>query len=160
VAERPSLLAVGAVAPDFAAKRPDGTMVRLSDFRGKAVLLDFWATWCGPCMVALPGLDSLHKRGKDNGLAVLAVCVFDDEASYNAWMKSRGDRYTIPFAFDPAGRDNPNSIAQSKYNVFAIPSTFLIDAEGKIAAVFQGSGKDDEIEAAIRKLGVKLAEGD
>src|SRR5689334_22756020 len=75
-ADRPPLLAKGTAAPDFTAQRPDNSPVKLSDFRGKVVLVDFWSTWCGPCKATMPHMEKLHKKLEAQGLVVLGVCVW------------------------------------------------------------------------------------
>jgi thiol-disulfide isomerase/thioredoxin len=145
-AERPALLPVGSAAPDFTAYRADGTPARLSDFRGQVVLVDFWATWCGPCKQAMPHIESLHKKLKDSGLVVLGVCVWDKEEAFNTWQKKPGVKTSYLKLFDRAGRSRDN-IATQLYHVSAIPTVYLIDREGKI--LFHGEGAGDRAEETL-----------
>ena len=155
-ANRPALLAVGTTAPDFAAVTPDGQMVHLSDFKGKPVVLDFWATWCGPCQRSMPHLEKVYQQVKDKGVAVLGVCVWDDKSAYEKWVKENQGTYSFPTAYDPAGRA-ANGIAGSLYNVSGIPTQYLIDKDGKVVVANVGYGNDDHrLEAALTKLGFQV----
>ncbi len=156
-AHRPKLLPAGTPAPDFAAVAPDGTMVHLSDFKGKPVVLDFWSTWCGPCQMSMPHLEKVYERVKDKGVAVLGVCVWDDKTAYTQWVKNKAGVYTFPTAYDPAGRA-PSSIAGSLYHVSGIPTQYVIDKDGNVAAANVGYDESDHrLEAALTKLGVAVA---
>ncbi|MCC6730054.1 MAG: TlpA family protein disulfide reductase [Chthonomonadales bacterium] len=153
----PTLLAVGRPAPDFAADTPDGGKVRLADLRGKVVILDFWATWCGPCQASMPHIERVHQEVKGQDVAVLAVCVADERPAFDRWVTENQSRYTFRLAYDPAGRDPAKSISRNLFGVSGIPTTFVIDREGKVAAAIVGfSGPtDDRVEQALRALGVK-----
>ena len=133
-ANRPKLLAVGTEAPDFAATTSDGKTVHLSDFKGKPVVLDFWSTWCGPCQMSMPHLEKVYQQVKDKEVTVLGVCVWDDKAAYDKWIIAKKGIYTFTTAFDPAGRTMDTSIASHLYNVSGIPTQYVIDKDGKIAA--------------------------
>lgn len=152
----PALLPVGTPAPDFAALTPDGKTVHLSDYKGKAVILDFWATWCGPCQHSMPHLEKVYQQIKDKNVTVLAVCVWDKKDAYSKWVTANiGTKYTFPVAFDPAGQSNPQNIAGGLYHVSGIPTQYLIDKNGNIAAATVGYTKDDhELEKALSSLGV------
>lgn len=150
----PPLLANGTPAPDFAATAPDGSTVHLSDYKGKTVVLDFWATWCGPCQEAMPHLEKVYQQVKDKNVAILGVCVFDDKAAYDKWVTDKKGTYDFPTAFDPAGRGK-NSIASKLYHVSGIPTQYVIDKNGNIAASTVGEG-GTFLEAALNKLGTDI----
>ena len=154
----PALLAVGSPAPDFAALTPAGKTVHLSDYKGKTVVLDFWATWCGPCQRSMPHLEHVYQQVKDKNVAVLGVCVWDEKPAYDKWVtKNMGTVYNFPVAFDPAGRGKGN-IAGGLYKVTGIPTQYIIDKNGNIAASTVGySEGDTRLEANLNKLGVAIA---
>ncbi len=156
-AARLPLLEVGTMAPDFTADKPDGGTMKLSDLRGQIVIIDFWAPWCGPCKVAMPGLERLYLETKDQGVTVLGLCVWDTRENFDQWMKEPQVKTTYPMAFDPAGRDDGN-IAKAKYNVSGIPTFYIVDREGKIAGAFVGAGAAAKagLDETLVKLGVKL----
>jgi peroxiredoxin/outer membrane lipoprotein-sorting protein len=148
------MLAVGTVAPDFAAQTTDGKTIHLSDFKGKTVILDFWATWCKPCQEAMPHLESVYKTIGGQPATVLALCVWDTKPSYEKWVADKQQTYTFQTAFDPAGSAAAN-IAQSQYAVESIPTQYVIDKNGTIAAAYHVGGPDDHsLEDALIKLNI------
>lgn len=154
--ERPPLLAAGIAAPDFTAQKWGGGELKLSDYKGKVVVLDFWATWCGPCQMTMPHVEKVHKQAKDKGVVTLGVCVWDKQEDYAKWVPANSEKYTFQFAFDPAGR-NAGNIAQGLYKVSGIPTTYVIDRDGKVIDAIVGYRQDDDrLEKALEKAGVKL----
>jgi thiol-disulfide isomerase/thioredoxin len=144
-------------APDFTVEAPDGKPMNLSDFKGKTVVLDLWATWCGPCQESMPGLETLYQKIKNQNVVVLSLCVEDKKEAFTKWMAEHaGKDYHFTFAFDPAGR-GPGAVG-TKYNVLGIPSQFVISPEGAI--VGGSSGYEPHQRAlleSLRKAGVKVA---
>ncbi|MCW3058526.1 MAG: Thiol-disulfide isomerase and thioredoxin [Capsulimonas sp.] len=155
--EQEKLLAAGTPAPDFTATMPDGTPVKLSDLKGKIVVLDFWATWCAPCQMSMPHLEKVYQAVKDKDVAVLGVCVWDDKKAYDKWVVDKKSTYSFPTAFDPAARASEKSIASKLYNVSGIPTQYIIDRNGKVAATTVGYDENDHVlEKALVKLGVDI----
>ena len=133
------------LAPDFELKDVNGHTVKLSDYRGKVVLLDFWATWCGPCKIEIPWFKEFERQNKDKGFAVIGVAM-DDEG----WdvVKPFAQQLAINYRL-VVGDDE---LAKQFGGVDALPTTFLIDREGRIASVHIGlSGKRD-FEDGIQQL--------
>jgi len=118
-------------AKEFRVNTPDNRPLSLSDFKGKVVFLNFWATWCKPCESEMPGMERLHRRYKDQGLVVLAVSEDADGASaVSPFIKKHG--LTFPVGLDPK-----MSVA-GVYGVWALPSTFIIDRNGTRAFFANG----------------------
>lgn len=161
---RPEMLAAGAEAPQFAAMLWTGSdnngekQIEFAELaKDKIVVLDLWATWCGPCKAGLPHLSRIAEKVKGQDVQVIALNVYDDEAAYRRFIQAND--YAFDWARDPAGREHSSSIAAQKFNVFAIPATFVIGKDGKVAAAISGyRAGDRSLEAALEKLGVKLAD--
>jgi thiol-disulfide isomerase/thioredoxin len=150
------LLAPGQAAPDFTADADGGGKVKLSDFRGKVVVLDFWATWCPPCQRSLPHLNEVARKAAGQDVVFLGVCVWDGRDKFNAWMDKNRSSYVVKFAFDAAGR-TPDNIASRQYRVTGIPTTYIIGKDGKVADAIVGFNPGGtELEAALAKQGIRL----
>lgn len=141
-----SLLAKGVLAPNFTVKDAAGKSVRLSDLRGKWVILDFWATWCGNCIQGFPGVNKLANRYKDDNVVALAICVGETPKAFRSWLPSHRNLSEIRFVLDPEGKDG-KGVAEV-YHADALPTQYVIDPEGRIRASFLGLSDNNERELA------------
>ena len=134
----------GLTAPDFELTSLDGKRVKLSDYRGKAVLLNFWATWCSPCKVEMPWFVDLQKKYGNDGLVVLGVAMDDTETSKIAQFTSEmGVNYPVLLGTDKVSEDYGN--------VEYLPTSFYIDREGKLIGKGTGLLGRKEIEQNVQK---------
>lgn len=133
----------GAMAPDFELSTPDGTSLRLSSLRGKCVLLDFWASWCGPCLREAPHLRALYGQYKDRELEILSVSLDHKEGPWKEAIAKHGLNWLHVSSLQawkcPVAR---------LYRVSAVPTLILIDSEGRIAAV---NVHGEALEQAVSK---------
>lgn len=137
---------VGAPAPDFTSERLDGGRVRLSQYRGKPVLLNFWATWCGPCQDEMPLIQRASDRYASMGLQVLAVNYQQtDVKTMSAFLKKVDARF--PAIFDPSGR-----IANAYGVRVGLPVSVFIDRTGSISFIQLGQISDSVLEAELHKI--------
>jgi thiol-disulfide isomerase/thioredoxin len=136
---------VGKPAPDFQLKLLDGTAFHLSDHKGKTVVLDFWATWCGPCVQAMPVLEQTVADFKDQGVELIAVNMQEDAKTIGRFLERTELQPTV--ALDTDG------VAAQKYAVSAIPQTVIIDASGKVTRLFIGGGPafGDQVRDALKE---------
>ena len=153
-------LPVGQKAPDFSAYTPTGRKVSLSQFKGKVVVLDFWASWCGPCQVSMPGLEKIYAQIKKKGVVVLSLNTWDQKPDFEAWVKKNsGTTYHFNFVRDPAEGDHDAirkaSIAKRLYKVVGIPTMYVIDRKGNVAGSFVGSGNEAGLVTTLGKIGLK-----
>lgn len=122
-------------APNFTLKSYTGSNQKLSEFRGKVVLLNFWASWCGPCRQEMPLLNSLHKKYKKLGFTVMGINVEEDSRKAKVIVKEVGIKFPILF-------DTENKVSDL-YKVDAMPSTVLIDRSGNMRYLHKGYKKGD-----------------
>jgi cytochrome c biogenesis protein CcmG/thiol:disulfide interchange protein DsbE len=132
-------------APDFALKDANGKLVHLADYKGKVVLLDFWATWCGPCGIEIPWFMEFERKYKDRGFEVLGVSMDDDGwKAITPFVAAKKINYRVVLGDDKTG-DQYGGLE-------ALPTTFVIDRDGRIAAVHVGLAGKKDFENAIENL--------
>ena len=148
----PSTL-TGKPAPDFSLTLFDGRIVRLSDFRGKVVFLNFWASWCPPCRAEARLLEQSWQRYKDQGVVFLGVDIQDTEEAGRRFIQEFGITYMN-------GRD-PNNRVAIDYGVYGIPETFFVDKDGRITYKHIGALGWQTIVAKIENAaqGIATIEG-
>ena len=136
---------IGTAAPDFTVQDSD-RKVALSDFRGKVLVLNYWATWCAPCVEEIPSLVKMQQRMKDKNVVVLAVSVDVDDAAYHRFLKDHQvDFLTV--------RD-PDQKANNLYGTFKFPETYIIDRNGIVRRKFIGpvDWNEPEVVDFLNKL--------
>jgi len=114
------------LADDFTLATPKGQKVKLSDYRGKLVFMNFWATWCPPCREEMPAMQRLWEQQKDNGLVILAISLDADPGVVPTYVKTHGFTFTVLV--------DPKMEIANTYGVRGLPASFIIDRQGNMAA--------------------------
>lgn len=133
-----SVLGIGSTAPDWTLETPDGTQVTLSELAGNVVVLDFWATWCGPCASAMPGIQALYEEFEGRPVRIIGVNVWED-GDPAAFMAENGFTYPIVVGGDEVA---------DAYLVTGIPTFYVIGTDGRV--VYSSRGYDPEGEQTLR----------
>jgi thiol-disulfide isomerase/thioredoxin/outer membrane lipoprotein-sorting protein len=136
---------VGTAAPAFSLLNLEGKEVKLSQLKGKVVLLNFWASWCVPCRSEMPTIELLHREFKDKGLIVLGI---DDEES------QKQAAFLQKFGFSFVSLVEPKKQASNLYSIGGIPTTVLIDQQGKIRAYDQGTASHESLRETLQEMGI------
>ncbi|MCK0164575.1 TlpA disulfide reductase family protein [Marinobacter sp. S6332] len=138
--------AINVPAPDFTLESRAGDNIRLEDHRGEVVMLNFWASWCGPCRQEMPLMDDLYGRYQDLGFTILAVNVDENRGEALRFLDKVPVSYPILY--------DPESSVSELYEVPAMPTTVMIDRDGNVRYIHYGykPGYEDEYEAQIREL--------
>ena len=137
---------ISSPAPDFAFDW-NGRSTQLKELRGKVVILNFWATWCPPCVQEMPSLERLHRAVKDKGVIILAISVDQDGQAYERFLRDYG--LTFVTARDPQQK------ISARYGSFKFPETFIIDRQGRVARKLIGPLEWDQ--PAVMDFLLKLA---
>lgn len=131
-------LEVNMPAPPFELEGMDGSRISLESLKGKVVLLNFWATWCAPCVNEMPYMEEAHSAGKDRGLVVIGVNVYQKADRVERFLEKTGISFTI--GLDPKGK------MARDYGVSAIPATFLLGRDGKILNFVMGVVSREQLD--------------
>ena len=140
---------VGAIAPNFEKMDKDGNTVRLSDYRGKYVLLDVWGSWCSPCRDSHPHLKEIEAKYRDKGLVVINVASESGAKAREIWLKAiEEDGMTWTQILNNEGKDKCDMVRE--YAITAFPTKVLIDAEGKI--IVRAVGESEPVDAKLKEI--------
>jgi len=123
-------------APDFDLKDPGGTSVRLADFRGKPLIVNFWATWCPPCREEMPSMQRAHAAVSKDGIGLIAINVGEDADTVAQFLASAQVEFPLPM-------DETSKVVMS-YPVRGLPTTFVVDPDGRLAYVATGEREWDD----------------
>ncbi|WP_368659644.1 thiol-disulfide oxidoreductase ResA (plasmid) [Metabacillus halosaccharovorans] len=132
-----SRVQTGDQAPDFVLEDMSGNKVQLSDFKGKGVFLNFWGTWCKPCEEEMPYMERQYSHYKNLGVEILAVNIAESDVAIEAFIKKHDLTFTIL-------KDKDRAVTEA-YDITPIPTTFLIDKNGKIEKVITGSMTERDV---------------
>jgi peroxiredoxin len=139
---------IGAPAPELEAETVDGSKISLQDFRGKVVVLNFWATWCAPCREEMPALEARYEKYKDRGLVVLAIDFDEPAEDVRAFRDSLA--LTFPVLLDPGAS------IQQLYRVRGYPTSYFVDRDGTIQVQHVGIMYEDQLDGYLTQLGVAV----
>jgi thiol-disulfide isomerase/thioredoxin len=135
---------VGEPAPDFTLETADGKRIRLSELRGKAVLLNFWASWCGPCKAEMPDLQAIAQKYEPEGLVVLAVNVGESKGTAVDFLRENKLTLTAPL--------DESSKVSNDYRVRGLPTTYFIQRDGVIREMFGGALNTSAFERRVKGI--------
>ena len=135
---------LGREAPDFSLRTLDGKEVQLSDFRGRPVWINFWATWCPPCRAETPDIQEVYENHEKDGLVVLAISIGESPSTVSGYVKRTGTTFTT-------GVDQTTSIA-AQYRIVGIPTHFFIDRDGIVREWRIGSMSKKTMESKVREI--------
>jgi peroxiredoxin len=137
----------GAMAPDFSLEGLDGNIVQLSEYRGRVVLVNFWATWCGPCEAEMPLFEGYFEELQDEGLAVIAVNFDEAEETVRGFRDRLGLDFDV--VLDPGGE------VQQLYRVRGYPTSLFVDREGVVQVVHIGILPETRLQEVLADLGLQ-----
>ncbi len=140
------VVVVGDTAPDFSITADNGRMITRENFGGKLLVLNFWATWCAPCVQEIPSLDQFQRTFESSGVVVLGISVDQNERTYRRFL----DRAKVTFM---TARD-PTTKISAEYGTFKYPETYIIDRAGKVVEKIIGptTWTDPNMVARVRQL--------
>jgi peroxiredoxin len=138
----PTAPEIGAIAPPFTLTRPNGNTLRLSDYAGSRVIVNFWATWCEPCKVEMPELQRLYDQNRDEGLRVIGINLGESPQAVQRWIDDFNLTFDIVIDTDGA--------VTLLYRVLGQPSTYILNPSGIITHIFYGPVDFATLSAAIK----------
>ncbi|WP_434600154.1 TlpA family protein disulfide reductase [Streptomyces sp. A5-4] len=142
LAERPD-------APNFSGKSLDGKATRLPDYRGKVVVVNAWASWCGPCRLESPALDRTQRKLKDQGVQILGINT--EQSVDNALAFQRDYKLSYPSLHDPAGKQFLK-LPRGVVNAQALPFSLIVDRSGKVAGAVRGAVSEEDLTSIVNLM--------